>query len=40
MPEAKIIKEYGGVIRIVDLYENKSTTHLIERIKNKRLKNT
>jgi len=34
IPEAEIIKEYGGEIKIVDLFKDKSTTHLIEKIKN------
>jgi len=33
MPEAKIVKEYGGIIKIVELFNGKSTTGLIEKIK-------
>jgi D-beta-D-heptose 7-phosphate kinase/D-beta-D-heptose 1-phosphate adenosyltransferase len=33
MPEARIIKEYGGKIELVDMIEGKSTTELINRIK-------
>ena len=33
MPEAKIVKEYGGEVKIVELFNGKSTTGLIEKIK-------
>ena len=34
MPEARIIKEYGGEIRIVRLMEGYSTTNLINKVSN------
>jgi len=33
MPEAKIVKEYGGIIKIVELFNGKSTSGMIEKIK-------
>ena len=33
MPEAKIINEYGGIIKIINLIEGKSTSQIIEKIK-------
>ena len=33
MPEARIINEYGGQIKIVSIIEGKSTSNIIDRIK-------
>ena len=33
MPEAKIIKEYGGEVKIIPLVEGHSTTNIIKKIK-------
>jgi len=35
MPEAKIVKEYGGEVFIYPLVENKSTTNVIEKLRRK-----
>ena len=33
IPEAKIVEQYGGVVKIVDIYKNKSTTNILNIIK-------
>jgi len=33
MPEAKVVHDYGGEVKIVDIIDNKSTTNIINRIK-------
>lgn len=35
MPEAKIVDEYGGEVKIIKLVDNKSTTNIIGKIKGK-----
>jgi len=34
MPEAKIVHEYGGKVKTVNIIKNKSTTKIIEKIRN------
>lgn len=31
MPEAKVVHEYGGIVKIVKIYENKSTTEILQK---------
>jgi D-beta-D-heptose 7-phosphate kinase/D-beta-D-heptose 1-phosphate adenosyltransferase len=31
-PEAKLVKDYGGEVKLIDLYQGRSTTDVIEKI--------